>query len=87
MAAAVLGACCEPLRGAFQGRKLLIIGTTSEHSVLKEMKMLSCFSAVIHVSNLTTSSHLMAGLDEIGVFSDDDLRRIANKTNGRRWGS
>lgn len=46
-----------------QGRKLLIIGTTSRKDVLQEMEMLNAFSTSIHVPNIATGEQLLEALE------------------------
>lgn len=46
-----------------QGRKLLIIGTTSRKDVLQEMEMLDAFSTMIHIPNIAAGEHLMEALE------------------------
>lgn len=46
-----------------QGRKLLIIGTTSRKDVLQEMEMLTAFSTTIHVPNIATGEQLLEALE------------------------
>lgn len=46
-----------------QGRKLLIIGTTSRKDVLQEMEMLDAFSTTIHIPNISTGDHLVEALE------------------------
>ena len=48
-----------------QGRKLLIIGTTSRKDVLQEMEMLNAFSTTIHVPNIATGEQLLEALAEV----------------------
>lgn len=67
-----------------KNRKLLILCTTSRRQVLEEMEMLPCFAGVLHVSNLSTSEHLMAVLEQSYCFSKDELSSIGRKVNGRR---
>ena len=67
-----------------QGRKLLIIGTTSRREVLEEMGMLSCFSAVVHVSCLSTCQHLINALEDLSIFSQEDLVQIEKSVGERR---
>jgi vesicle-fusing ATPase len=68
-----------------QGRKLLIIGTTSRRDVLQEMEMLSQFSAVLHVSNLNNADHMRAALTDLKAFDDDtQLNRLAQKLEGQK---
>lgn len=46
-----------------QGRKLLIIGTTSRKDVLQEMEMLNAFSTTVHVPNIATGEQLLEALE------------------------
>lgn len=50
-----------------QGRKLLIIGTTSRKDVLQEMEMVDVFSTTVHIPNISTGEQLMEAL-EVGLF-------------------
>ena len=43
----------------FQGRKLLIIGTTSCKEVLQEVKMLNAFSTTILIPNISSGEQLV----------------------------
>ena len=45
-----------------KGRRLLIICTTSRREVLEQMEMLSAFTDVLHVSNLTKAEHVQVKL-------------------------
>lgn len=47
----------------FQGRKLLIIGTTSRKDVLQEMEMLDAFSTTIHIPNISKLEQLMEAFE------------------------
>ncbi|KFP15690.1 Vesicle-fusing ATPase, partial [Egretta garzetta] len=60
-----------------QGRKLLIIGTTSRKDVLQEMEMLNAFSTTIHVPNIATGEQLMEALELLGSFKDKERSTIA----------
>ncbi|XP_053555708.1 vesicle-fusing ATPase [Bombina bombina] len=62
-----------------QGRKLLIIGTTSRKDVLQEMEMLDAFSTTIHVPNICTVQHLMEALELLGSFKDTERAFIAKQ--------
>ena len=68
----------------FQGRKLLIIGTTSQQEILQEMGMLSAFSAIVHISNLSLPEHLTTALEELGSFTQKELCSIAKMVEGKR---
>lgn len=50
-------------RFLLQGRKLLIIGTTSRKDVLQEMEMLDAFSTTIHIPNISTGEQLVDALE------------------------
>lgn len=51
-----------------QGRKLLIIGTTSRKEVLQEMEMLDAFSTTIHIPNISRGEQLVEAL-EVGTHT------------------
>ncbi|NWS21014.1 NSF ATPase, partial [Pachyramphus minor] len=66
-----------------QGRKLLIIGTTSRKDVLQEMEMLNAFSTTIHVPNIATGEELMEALELLGNFKDKERSTIAQNVKGK----
>ncbi|XP_064598208.1 vesicle-fusing ATPase-like [Liolophura sinensis] len=66
------------------GRKLLVIGTTSQKEILQEMGMISNFSSVVHVSNISTDEQLIAALEGLEAFTAAELDRIQKKTAGKR---
>lgn len=67
-----------------KGRKLLVFCTTSRRQVLEEMEMLSTFTAILHVSNLSTVEHLVAVLEETDAFSKSQIQTLARKIGSRR---
>ncbi|CAH2302801.1 vesicle-fusing ATPase isoform X1 [Pelobates cultripes] len=67
-----------------QGRKLLIIGTTSRKDVLQEMEMLDAFSTTIHVPNICTGEQLMEALELLGSFKDNERAIISKQVKGRK---
>uniref|UniRef100_K7F9M3 Vesicle-fusing ATPase n=1 Tax=Pelodiscus sinensis TaxID=13735 RepID=K7F9M3_PELSI len=67
-----------------QGRKLLIIGTTSRKDVLQEMEMLDAFSTTIHVPNIETGEQLMEALELLGNFKDKERSTIAQHVKGKK---
>ncbi|KAL8607609.1 hypothetical protein ACOMHN_003528 [Nucella lapillus] len=67
-----------------QGRKLLVIGTTSRKDVLADFEMLNVFSTIVHVSNISSSDQLLAVLENADLFSKAELDQIQKKTHGRR---
>ncbi|ELK14206.1 Vesicle-fusing ATPase [Pteropus alecto] len=67
-----------------QGRKLLIIGTTSRKDVLQEMEMLNAFSTTIHVPNIATGEQLLEALELLGNFKDKERTTIAQLVKGKK---
>uniref|UniRef100_W5KFW9 Vesicle-fusing ATPase n=1 Tax=Astyanax mexicanus TaxID=7994 RepID=W5KFW9_ASTMX len=67
-----------------QGRKLLIIGTTSRKDVLQEMEMLDAFSTTIHIPNISSGEHLVEALELLGSFTDAERATIAQQVKGKR---
>lgn len=65
------------------GRKLLVICTSSRRQVLEDMEMLSAFTAILHVPNLSKPEHLLAVLDNSDVFSKQELQQVARHTKGK----
>jgi vesicle-fusing ATPase len=53
--------------------------------VLEDMEMLSAFTAILHVPNLSLPEHLLAVLEESDVFSKKDLSSISRKIHGHRY--
>lgn len=67
-----------------QGKKLLVLGTSSRKDVLQEMEMANVFSAIVHVSNISSSEQLLTVLDNVDAFNEKELEIIRKKTNGKR---
>ncbi|CAK9815743.1 Vesicle-fusing ATPase 1 [Anthophora quadrimaculata] len=67
-----------------RGRKLLILCTSSRRQVLNDMEMLSAFSTTLHVPNLSNPDHLMSVLEEVDLFSKEELTRLHSKFQGKR---
>lgn len=49
------------------------------------MEMLSAFTAVLHVPNLSESKHLLTVLEESDAFSKQEIQQIARAVDGRRY--
>ena len=62
-----------------KGRRLLIICTTSRREVLQQMEMLSAFTDVLHVSNLTQASHFDGVLKSYQLFDPKEIKVIIQK--------
>ncbi|GBP63302.1 Vesicle-fusing ATPase 1 [Eumeta japonica] len=67
-----------------KGRKLLILCTSSRWQVLEDMEMLSAFTGVLHVPNLSQPEHVMAVLEESDAFSKRDLQKIQHDIRGAK---
>ncbi|KAJ8984991.1 hypothetical protein NQ317_016902 [Molorchus minor] len=66
------------------GKKLLILCTSSRRQVLEEMEMLSAFTGVLHVPNLSKPEHLLNVLEASDVFSNQELKQITHQVHGKR---
>ncbi|XP_033628935.1 vesicle-fusing ATPase-like [Asterias rubens] len=67
-----------------KGKKLLIIGTTSQKEVLQQMEMVATFNAHIHVSNLSTGEQLCAVVEDLDCFTSAERTTLENKLRGKR---
>ena len=67
-----------------KGNRLLIICTTSRREVLQQMEMLTAFTDVLHVSNLTEAKHFKPVLEQYGLFSPQEVAGIVQKLSGYR---
>jgi vesicle-fusing ATPase len=65
-----------------KGRKLLVICTTSRRQVLEDMEMLSAFTSILHVSNLSTPEHIVKVLQDTNVFDQKEIQSIHKKIQG-----
>ena len=62
-----------------KGNRLLIICTTSRKEVLQDMEMLSAFTDVLHVSNLSTPAHLQQVLANTNAFNANEVKTVVAK--------
>ncbi|XP_053948823.1 vesicle-fusing ATPase 1 [Anastrepha ludens] len=67
-----------------KGRKLLILVTSSRRAVLEEMEMLTAFTSILHVPNLSSAEHVVAVLEHAEIFSKGELQAIGKKMSGKR---
>lgn len=63
------------------GRKLLVICTTSCKDVMRDMQMLSVFTKVIHVSNISRPEHLVSCLKELDCFTAAEIDTVLRWAN------
>lgn len=66
-----------------KGRKLLIVATTSRKSVLEDLEMLSAFTDVLHVPNLSRPEHIVEVSRASGVISAPGLASLQTQMSGR----
>lgn len=52
--------------------------------VLEDMEMLSAFTAILHVPNLSQAEHLLNVLETSDVFSPQELNQISRHVHGKR---
>lgn len=53
--------------------------------VLEDMEMLSAFTAVLHLPNLSKAEHLLTVLEASEVFSAAELKKISQQVHGKRY--
>lgn len=56
-----------------KGRKLLIIATTSEKELIKELGIYHSFSKVVHVPNVSRGEEVINVLEQLDCFSKKDM--------------
>ena len=69
-----------------KGKRLLVICTTSRREVLQQMEMLSAFTDVLHVSNLTEAQHFAGVLNQSQSFRYSILLSILILINNKQYG-
>ncbi len=62
-----------------QGRRLLILATTTERSVLSQLDLFNSFDADIAVPNVNTHHELSPIMRESGAFSDEQQSRALDE--------
>ena len=62
-----------------KGKKLLIIGTTSNYDVLEQMQMVTCFDTKIEVPPITDYQDLKSILSHTKLFSEVEIKGILQK--------
>ncbi|CAG9138464.1 unnamed protein product [Plutella xylostella] len=67
------------------GRKLLILCTSSRRQVMEDMEILSAFTGVLHVPNLSTPEHVLAVLEQSDAFSKRQLQAIQHDLRGAKY--
>lgn len=62
-----------------KGKKLLVLCTSSCKQVLEEMEMLSAFTAILHVPNISQPEELITVLEQFDLFTKQDINKIYSK--------
>lgn len=70
--------CVSPMPGVY-----FII--PANRQVLEDMEMLSAFTSILHVPNLSKPEHFMTVMEESLVFSDHELKSLAKQVQGKRY--
>lgn len=67
-----------------KGRKLLLIATTSEKELIKDLGLYHSFSKVIHVPNVSRGPEIMSVVEQLDSFGKRDMdflnRELKDKT-------
>lgn len=53
--------------------------------MLEDMEMLSAFTSVLHVPNLSKPEHVIAVLEEFDLFNKQELSTLAKKMSGHKY--
>jgi len=65
-----------------QGRRLLVLATSSRREVLDLLEMLPCFTAVLPVPNMRSSQDVLPVVENSGVVAEADLELLRSKISG-----
>ncbi|VDP02205.1 unnamed protein product [Soboliphyme baturini] len=69
----------------FQGRRLLIIATTSLRSVMEDFEVVPAFSSVLHISPLRNYEDILAVLEQTELFDPKEIVILQNMMQGKRY--
>lgn len=56
-----------------RGRKLLVVATTSEREVMKDLGIYQSFSKVVHVPNVSRGGEILNVLEQLECFSKSEM--------------
>lgn len=62
----------------------LVFSFLSNSETLEEMEMLSAFTSVLHVPNLSSPEHVLGVLEQSDIFSKGEIQAIGKKMSGKR---
>ncbi|CAK9291148.1 unnamed protein product [Gordionus sp. m RMFG-2023] len=60
-------------------KRMLVLGTTSEPSIAKDLGIISAFTSTIRIFNLSTGQHVINVLEVLDFFEAPELEAISNK--------
>ena len=67
-----------------KGKRLLLIATTSEKELVRELGLLQSFSKVIHVPSVSRAPEVLNVLDQLGdCFSKSELDFVAKSLHNK----
>lgn len=66
-----------------KGRKLLLIATTSEKELVKDLGLYHSFSKVVHVPNVSRGEELVNVLDQLDSFSKRDMDFLSRELKSK----
>lgn len=55
-----------------------------DRQVLEDMEMLSAFTSVLHVPNLSKPEHVLAVLEEYDLFNKQELFTLSKRMSGHK---
>ena len=66
-----------------KGRKLLLIATTSEKELVKDLGLYHSFSKVIHVPNVSRGNELLSVLEQLDCFPKRDMDFLSRELKAK----
>lgn len=68
-----------------QSITFLLFSFSGIRQVLEEMEMISAFTSVLHVPNLSKPEQVLAVLEEHDIFDKQDLKTLAKRMSGHKY--
>lgn len=56
-----------------------------DRQVLEDMEMLSAFTSVLHIPNLSKPEHVLAVLEEHDIFNKQELFTLSKRMSGHKY--
>ncbi|KAK6634783.1 hypothetical protein RUM44_000030 [Polyplax serrata] len=67
-----------------KGRRLMVLCTSSRRQILEDLELLSAFTTVLHVPNISEANDFLNVLEETNVFQKKDIQIIAKRLQGQK---